>query len=92
VTNAPPAEPIIGEEIACGRLVHPERWRKSPPTYVQVFRGEGGWSVDLGAFFPDDFDQDGKERPTSIEAARKEALAYFRKVARRLTPKERAVA
>ena len=78
-------EENVGEELAFGVLKR--RPRKAlgvqQKTYVQLLRLEEGYSVEICPFFPDSEHSDGEERTDDPAAARREALALFRRIARR---------
>jgi hypothetical protein len=79
-----PGKEELGFELAMGTLKR--RQRKllglGVAPCVQVFRLEEGYAVELRPFFPDSFHPDGEERVDDPRAARREALAFFRRVAR----------
>lgn len=73
----------IGTELASGTLKRRPRRALglTEAAWVQVFRLEDGYAVELNPFFPDDFHTDGEERKSNPAAARREALAFFRRIA-----------
>jgi hypothetical protein len=79
-----PGNESVGHELAFGVL---KRRQKAAlgltvAPYVQLIRLEEGYSVELSPFFPDDIHPDGEHRPDDPRAARREALAFFRRIAR----------
>jgi hypothetical protein len=79
-----PGRETLGYELAYGVLKRRQKKLLGltvAPT-VQVIRLDEGYAVELSPFFPDDTHPDGEARADDPGAARREALAFFRRIAR----------